>query len=254
MRRWKQLGHRALNRFGVDLVRIQNLHDTLGKHLTNVLAAKQIDCVIDVGANTGQYGKFLRGLGYKGRIVSFEPVKSVFDGLQKHCSKDPLWTCHNLALGNRTEERMLNVYSSTVFSSLHAANAYSKEIWRSLEDVVPERVQVVRLDEVFNGMVAQLGSRRPFLKLDTQGHDQQVFDGAAGCLDHIQALQSELSLIPIYENTPPAHEVLKGFNDAGFFVSGMYPINREDSMAVIEYDCVFVRRSQIGPAPDAHAS
>jgi FkbM family methyltransferase len=238
----KRLLRRTLNKLGFDVVRTRNSHSDQARHLSNVLASKRIDCVIDVGANAGQYGMFLRGLGYAGHIVSFEPVKSVFDALKSKADSDGKWTCHNFALGDRTEEKTLNVYPSTVFSSFLPASTYSKKIWSSLQDATPERVKVFRLDDVYEDLVAGLGCKNPMLKLDTQGYDKHVFDGARASLKNISALQSELSLIPVYDGAPQAYDVLGEFHKNGFYISGMYPINRDESLAVIEFDCVLVKR------------
>ena len=91
----KQLLRNALNKFGFDLVRTKNSHDNLTKHLSNVLLSRSIDCVFDVGANAGQYGLFLRALGYKGYIISFEPVSAVFKLLKKNSENDDKWLCYN---------------------------------------------------------------------------------------------------------------------------------------------------------------
>lgn len=243
----RELFHKALNLYGVDIVRTRNLHDSLAKHLQNVLAAKRIDCVIDVGANTGQYGQFLRKLGYTGHIVSFEPVRSVFEQLRATAEEDGNWTCHNLALGDKEEEKELNVYSSTMFSSFLSANDYSKNIWRSLEKVTPQRVRVRRLEDVFTETVGRLGCTNFMLKLDAQGYEKYVFDGARGCLEDVVLLQSELSFIPVYDGMLPAYDVLQEFHKAGFYISGLYPINRDASMAVIEFDCVMVKREAALP-------
>lgn len=238
----KKLMRTMLNGVGLDIVRLKNSHETLEKHLSNVLASRNIDCILDVGANAGQYGVFLRSLGYDGYIVSFEPVAAVFAALKKTAESDSKWRCFDFALGEREETKTLNVYKSTVFSSFLPANAYSKGIWSSLEEVRPETVRVRRLDDAFDEVTQGLSASRFMLKLDTQGFDRFAFRGASGVRDRLQVLQSELSLIPVYEGMPPAFEVLKDYADAGFHISGMYPINRDESFAVIEYDCVMVRK------------
>ena len=238
----KKLIRNVLNKCGFDIVRLRNSNDNFSKHILNVFADKKIDCIIDVGANAGQYGMFLRGIGYKGHIVSFEPINSVFNLLKTKCDRDDKWSCYNLALGDKNEEKIINVYKSTVFSSFLKANAYSKNIWRSLEDVKPESVKVVKLEDVYEDMIGSLGCTNCMLKLDTQGYDKHVFDGARGCLKHIAVLQSELSLIPVYDGMPQVYDLLREFHKNNFYISGMYPINRDESLAVIEYDCVLVRR------------
>ena len=238
----KNLVRYALRKCGFDLVRTINDHDGLAKHLSNVLCSIGIDCILDVGANSGQYGLFLRDLGYKGYIVSFEPVSSVFLKLKETSKGDEKWLCYNYALGDKNELKVMNVYESTVFSSFLTANDYSKNIWRSLNNSDQESVQVRRLCDVWLETVAVLDCKNFMLKLDTQGFDKYAFDGARDCLGQISVLQSELSLIPVYVGVSEAYDLLKEYHSCGFFVSGMYPINRDKSLAVIEYDCVLVKR------------
>jgi FkbM family methyltransferase len=241
----KTMVRKIVNKIGFDLVRIKNSHDDLGKHLSNVLRSRNIDCVLDVGANSGQYGLFLRSLGYQGYIISFEPVKEVFKILKKIADKDNNWICYNFALGDANEEKILNVYQSTVFSSFLKVNDYSKNIWRSLENVSPEVVKIHRLEDIWLQLTGELKCKNYMIKLDTQGFDRNVFNGAIKCLDNIKVLQSELSLIPVYEGMDQVYDILKDYNNFGFLVSGMYAVNRDESLAVIEYDCVLVKRDLI---------
>jgi hypothetical protein len=103
-------------------------------------------------------------------------------------------------------------------------------------------VQVRRLDGMFEELRKLTGAKNVYLKIDTQGHDKAVLEGAQEALRSVRAMQSEFSMIPVYEATPRAPEMLEYFHEHGFQVSGMYPINRDQkSLAVVEYDCVLVK-------------
>ena len=238
-----KLIRRILNKFGFDVIRSMNNHGSFDVHLNNIFARYSIDCVLDVGANVGQYGASLRRLGYAGWLVSFEPVLSVYQELVENANGDDKWICYNLALGDTTEKKLINVYDSTVFSSFLEASDYSKEIWKSLETVVPEEVMVVKLDDIFNEIMERTGGRCFYLKLDTQGYDLNAFRGSFNSLGKIEAVQTELSLIHVYKEMLSPYVVLDEFHRHDYYISGMYPINRDESLAVIEYDCVMVKRS-----------
>lgn len=101
---FRKLIKKIANRFGFDVIRIQNNHCFLEKHLSNVFAKYSIDCVIDVGANTGQYAALLRRMGFNGWVVSFEPVESVFEKLAEGAMGDEKRLCYQLALGETAEK------------------------------------------------------------------------------------------------------------------------------------------------------
>jgi hypothetical protein len=82
------------------------------------------------------------------------------------------------------------------------------------------------------------------LKMDTQGYDVNVFMGARTILGDIEALQSEIATIKVYEDMPDGFDALKLFREHGYFISGMFPINREESLAAIEFDCLLVKREE----------
>ena len=234
-------------KLGVDIVRTTTFHRDMDEHLARLIAAKGIDAVIDVGANNGQYARMLRKIGFTGTIYSFEPVAHVYAALAASAADDSRWHCFPFALGDKDETRTINVYSSDVFSSFLTANDYSKGIWNSLNTVREEQVEVKRLDAVFSGLPGREELTNFMLKLDTQGFDVQVFRGAAETLPHVAVLQSELGLVPIYDDATDPYAILKEYHAAGFFVSGMYPINRDPSLAIIEFDVTLVRRTEASP-------
>lgn len=209
--------------------------------LRTVLESHQIDHVLDVGANTGQFGRTLRSV-YGGRISSFEPVSASFQKLKAKIESDREWRAYNFALGSSEGTQTIHVAPSSVFSSLLKSNDYcaAKFGERSVGSR-EELIRIRRLDAVLDELTGAGAFRKIFLKLDTQGFDTEVFKGLGSRLDDILVLQSEISLIPIYDNMPHWTESLALYESAGFGVAGMFPVNW-DAGRVVEYDCLLTRK------------
>jgi FkbM family methyltransferase len=82
-------------------------HVALGVQLEWLLAHYQINLILDVGANDGQFAREMRELGYNGRIASFEPMASCIATLQKLAEADPLWSVHPFGLGREAGSHQL---------------------------------------------------------------------------------------------------------------------------------------------------
>ena len=238
--------HKAAARLaGWELQHIRKDQPTLETHLSQLLPKLGIDCLLDVGANQGQYGSMLRRSGYKGRIVSFEPVKASFDILRAKAAKDPQWSVYNYALGATAGESMIHVSRSTVMASFLDATEFSHEQFpEGMQVTRDEKVTIQTLDAVFSLVTEGLKSPRVFLKMDTQGYDLQVFAGAKRSLPQVRGLQTEISIQAIYEGMPDYLESLATYTKAGFVMTGLYPVSRDKrTLALIELDCV-MRRSE----------
>ena len=234
------------NRFrhlGLDLVRFPH-PGSLGAHLKRLFPKLGIDCVLDVGAHTGEYGRFLREVvGYRGRIVSFEPLLGSFAALEATCARDPLWTAHRLALGNRDGEASLRVTRGTVFSSFLAPSTYARQ--RFGQGVEVERLETVpvrRLDRAIGEALGDSPTRQIFLKIDVQGSERSVVRGAQGCLDRIVALQTETAVRPTYEGAPRLWELMPELEALGFRLTGLFPVSLDrGDFSLVELDAVAVR-------------
>src|SRR5262245_34043990 len=100
-----------------DLRKNNDLRVFLPGHLKALFKRLEINCVIDVGANVGQYGQILRGIGYEGRIISIEPIRDVFERLRAAAAGDTEWRTLNIACGSKEETKDINVYAVTPLSS-----------------------------------------------------------------------------------------------------------------------------------------
>jgi FkbM family methyltransferase len=248
-----KLHRRIAALFGYELIKKRKLNDTLEQHLGNLLDLLEINCVIDVGANKGQYGQMLRRCGYVGRIVSFEPLADAYAELVKVSRDDADWQAHNVALGREGTVRTINRLASSDFSSFLEPNSYAVERFKWRVDVTERRdVQIVTLASVWADAAKGIAQPRAFLKLDTQGFDLEVLEGASDVLDCVVGIQSEISTKPIYKDMPGYLRSLTEFDRRGFEVTGLYPVTRaKESLALIELDCVMRRRTTPQPSSSA---
>lgn len=196
--------------------------------------------VLDVGANEGQFGLSLRKAGFAGRIVSFEPIASVFTHLQSAAESDPAWEVHRTGLGERDHAELLHVASNTASSSLLAPGAALHQHASFIEFENTEEVNVARLDTLFSDLV------RPddvvALKVDTQGYEQAVLSGAESVLDRIDTVFLELSWVPLYDKEPPAESVIAWMRERGFVPAYFAPAFAEDgTRRWLQSDVLFVR-------------
>jgi hypothetical protein len=103
-----------------------------------------------------------------------------------------------------------------------------------------ESVEVRRLDSVMSEIGEGRSLGNLYLKVDTQGFDLEVIRGASSTLPRVRALQTEISMRPLYLNAPSYRETLDMLGERSFAVSGMFPVSRDPAMRVVEFDCVMV--------------
>jgi FkbM family methyltransferase len=224
--------------------------NSLEAHLRLLFAAKRIGVVLDVGGHWGEYGSRLRALGYAGRIVSFEPVAATYQRLQARAATDPAWTTHQYALGATEGGADINIPAADDFASLLQPTAYAVQRFGPVVAVQrTERIAVKRLDRVFRECASRPAGSGVLLKVDAQGTDLDVVDGAAAVLPEIDAIQLELSVIPLYQGASSFLTAAQRLSELGYDLSGLFPVSRDgDRLRLIDADCVFVRRPSAEPA------
>ncbi|MFI0085368.1 FkbM family methyltransferase [Streptomyces bobili] len=218
------------------------------QHVAAMLALYEANCVFDVGANSGQYARRLRRLGYAGRIVSFEPTSETFAKLEKAAERDPDWHVYRCGLGR--EETTAEIHTGwKTMNSLLGPSDYGKDRYSRFHTSDTEEIRIRRLDEVMDEALDGLADPRPYLKMDTQGYDLEVFAGAGKRVEEFVGMQSEVAVLRLYEGSPGMGEAVATYEAAGFGITGMYPVTREATTGrVIEFDCVLMR-ADAAPTP-----
>jgi FkbM family methyltransferase len=238
---------RLVRHLGYDLTPLRKAR-SLPDQLAAVLRHHRISCVLDVGANVGQYGRMLRASGYRGRIVSFEPLADAHAALVRSAAGDPAWqVAPRMALGAEDGEIRIQVSAESDMSSILSQSPILREISPSSQVVGEDSVPLRRLDDV--GLSHLAASDRGFLKVDVQGYEAQVLAGASRLLDRLIGLQLEMSLVPCYEGERDFRTMLDQLDEMGFELHLLWPGYFERSLArQLQVDGVFLRRGRGEPS------
>lgn len=196
--------------------------------------------ILDVGANTGQYAQETRKIKFSGEIISFEPINSVFEILKENLKNDPKSIVNNFALGDKSETKTINIAKNLASSSFFSRTKYFEEIASQTDYISEEQVEIKTLDSIFNSICND--DDVIFLKLDTQGYEKNILNGAKESLKKIKGIQIELALKPTYQDAPNFKEIFKILEDAGFTLYSLEEgFENEKTGQLIEVDGIFFR-------------
>jgi FkbM family methyltransferase len=192
--------------------------------------------VLDVGANAGQFATALRRIGFRGAIISFEPIPEVFDAIRTKMARDANWSGHNLAVGDNEAVLELNVMASSVYSSFNSPVDSQDGRNRIVRTC---RVPVIRLDRFLD----QRDLGRTLLKVDTQGYEIQVFRGLGDRLATLRAVMCEVSVNALYDATPSMNQIVNFLSERAFKPAFFSPVGgRADDLSAREFDYICTRQ------------
>jgi FkbM family methyltransferase len=231
---------RAARKLGLEVTRA-GAFGLRGPRRGQMLAQHDIDLVLDVGANSGQYATELRRQGYRGRIVSFEPVNEPFLELSRHASGDARWECRQVALANSEGTAEIHVAGNSAMSS-SLLEMKERHVLAAPDSayVGSEQVGTARLDQLASEVAD--GAQHIFLKLDVQGAEDRVLQGGTDLLSRVDLLEIELSLVRLYDGQWLLPEMLTWLAERGFTLIGMEPVLRDPSSGyLLQVDGFFAR-------------
>jgi FkbM family methyltransferase len=238
----ERLTKNFFQQFGV-LIRKYNAATSEELRRFKLLQHHHIDLVFDIGANKGQYAMGIIDSGYKNKLVSFEPLSSVYHILEKKSENYDNWTvAPRCAIGDKKEEIEINISENSVSSTLlnmldtHYEGAPDSKI------IGKEKVQIVTLDEI--GLSYCEKAKNIFLKIDVQGFEQEVLKGAENIINKAKGIEMEISVIPLYENQKwLLPEVLDYMKQKGFQLKSIAPAFTDNKTGImLQCNGIFFRK------------
>lgn len=234
--------HRIARAVGVDYRRY-DARNFVCLRRAQVMSTLGIRSVFDVGAHDGGYGRELREHGYCSTVVSFEPLSAPYQRLAQIAMLDGNWRVHNLALGSTDCEARINVSGHLSSSSLLKMTAAHEMASQESKYRGSETVQIGRLDRYVTANDTQ--SSPAWLKVDVQGYEKNVLDGAGSLLCEFAGIELELSLVPMYEGALLIEEMIAYLRQQGFVPTSFEDVLVDPVTAqVLQVNGMFLRGSR----------
>lgn len=236
--KWNVMFRNELAKRGFEL---KSYPDIDIKRRMSLIQHFKINKLFDIGASTGNYAMSMRKFGFEGKMVSFEPLSRSFSILKENASNDKNWKVINIALGNNDEETFINIAGNFDSSSLLAMlpehlNSAPQSLYSG-----KEKIKVNKLDTIISDYYEREDCI--YIKIDTQGFERQVLEGAEKSLSKVKGLQLEMSIIPLYEGGMLFIEMIDFLESKGFKLysieNGFYDT---DTGQLLQFDGIFFRK------------
>lgn len=233
--------NRLLRRIDLQVDRHSDVNTDLAR--SRFLEQAAISTVLDIGAHRGAYARTIRDSGFRGTIHSFEPLPDAFRALANAARRDPAWHCNRWALGDRTGTVEFHVAGNEVSSSLrvmtatHVASAPTSAPSGLIE------VPIYRLDDALLALGAVTPNHRLAIKIDVQGAENMVLDGAVDTLGSVHLVEVELSLVELYTAQVLFQDQIRRLTDLGFELVWIERGFRDpDTGRLLQMDGIFRRK------------
>ena len=237
----KNLIRRFARRYGYEILGPVHSYAT-HRTLSGLFRQEGINLVLDVGANAGQFASELLAGGYTERIISFEPLSAAHAKLSNYAKNHSNWTvADRTAIGAEKGSVEINVSGDSWNSSILGMLPFKAALSPQSAYVGTESVPLNRLDDLSNFSP----NDRVFLKIDVQGYEKQVLEGAPRVLAACRGVQAEMSLLPLYEGQVLARDVWDFLISRGFEPWALEPgFRNPKSGRMQQVDGVFFRSGE----------
>ena len=240
----KYIIKKILSRNNFQVLRLDNLVKISNPDIERRLKIMNyygINILFDIGANSGHYAKTIRELGYTNRIISFEPQKNAFNELYKNSLSDCNWEVNNYAIGNKNGSSIINVSENSLSSSILKMLPKHLETAPESKYIRIEEIEIKKFDTIIRNFL-KFGDR-VMMKIDTQGFEKDVLQGAASSFINIIIIQLEMSIVQLYENETLLPEMINYLNGKDFqLVSLENGFSDQVTGQLLQVDGIFLNR------------
>ena len=198
-----------------------------------ILGNLDMDLLLDVGANRGQFSLMARILHPHLPIQAYEPLAAeaavyrAIHGAQRGIE------LHEQALGDKDGSVDMHISGRADSSSLLPIGELQAHCFPGTAEVGTKRVRVATLDSL---PVHWRNARRALLKLDVQGFELNVLRGATAALLNCAFVYVECSEVPLYAGQALRPDIENFLRAQGFVQRGcVNPLYVEGRLVQADY-------------------
>lgn len=197
------------------------------KRIINFLKThlNEINIFLDIGSHKGTYTDLiLKNILVTEKLILIEPQKNIFDFIQNKYKNDRNINIHNYAISNKEKKMKLYINKHDLTSSLTEIdknnkylNLKAKLFGGSLDEMIKKKITIKALS-LKNIVNKEKIKKIDLVKIDTEGHELQVLQGAGNFLKKgIKYLIIEFHNSNIFLNYNPV-EIEKHLKKNGFIL------------------------------------
>jgi FkbM family methyltransferase len=232
---------KQLLRFGY-VVQRSNFYSREDLRLMSFFKEHDVDTVLDVGANRGDYATQLLDAGFQGKIYSFEALPEMHEQLKRRAeARSDNWTiAPNSAISDKVGSATFYVTNAASSSSLLRPNDELPQ----MSSIMTVRETIVVPTTTISNLVHSLGisSERIFLKLDIQGGEEAALRGAEPILSQCIGMVVEMPIVEYYTGQALARTLDTWIVSQGYELWDISPAWRNPSTGRLDYvDAIYFR-------------
>jgi FkbM family methyltransferase len=203
-----------------------------------VLQLLDLDFVVDVGANRGQFALVARKAAPDARIISFEPLAEpnlIFNRVFDH---NPNVTLYPYAIGREKTHSTIHVTKDDDSSSLLPISKVQSDLFPGSIEKETRQVIIHPLSDFLDAASIPPAS---LLKIDVQGYEFEVLQGCEDLLQKFSHLYIECSFVKLYEGQPLAYQIISWLEDRNFVLSSIQNLYYGKNGLAVQGDFIFTK-------------
>jgi len=207
--------------------------------------SKQIKTIIDVGAYKGKFSQAALCI-YPGieEVYCFEPNEKTHDEILNNTSKST--QVYSFALGRERSKKTYYFHSDpTMNSTVESDKKVIDELfhWDDSESIKESEIRVETLDHLVE--LGEINLLSPVLvKIDTQGNELEVLQGAEKSMESIDILVVEHMFVKAYKNDYNFIDIVNYMGKRDFKCQGVFPPLKRPNGLISSQDLLFVKKEK----------